>query len=170
MAEQILKFISKQREDDASLRLGAELAAMFAGELNPVAPKAQRKVPLPEGLDLDAWINEPPTPTRPGSGSDALCSGHRGEGSAASAGGARKGAGGKSKRGSGAGAAGNKAGAAVGAGAGAGAGGGRFFALGNAFGSDSVSGDRHSATNESKRPEPSPEELDKVLCLLMFLH
>ena len=32
----------------------------FAGELNPVAPKAQRKVPVPEGLDLDAWINEPP--------------------------------------------------------------------------------------------------------------
>ena len=155
MAQQILKFLSKQREEDASLRLGAELAAMFAGELNPVAPKAQRKVPLPEGLDLDAWINEPPTPTR--SGSDALCSDRLGEGSA----GTRKGAGGKSKRGSGAGAAGNKAGA--------GAGGGRFFALGNAFGSDSVSGDRHSATNESKRPEPSPEELDKVLCLLVFL-
>ena len=52
----------------------AELATFFAGELNPVAPKAQRKVrllclrctshltpqvPLPEGLDLDAWINEP---------------------------------------------------------------------------------------------------------------
>lgn len=28
-------------------------------ELNPVAPKAQKKVPIPEGLDLDAWINEP---------------------------------------------------------------------------------------------------------------
>ena len=25
-----------------------------------MAPKAQRKVPVPEGLDLDAWINEPP--------------------------------------------------------------------------------------------------------------
>merc|ERR1712004_388737 len=24
------------------------------------APKAQKKVPIPEGLDLDAWINEPP--------------------------------------------------------------------------------------------------------------
>ena len=32
----------------------------FSGELNPVAPKAQKKVPIPEGLDLDAWINEPP--------------------------------------------------------------------------------------------------------------
>ena len=25
-----------------------------------MAPKAQKKVPVPEGLDLDAWINEPP--------------------------------------------------------------------------------------------------------------
>ena len=32
----------------------------FAYELNPVAPKAQKKVPVPAGLDLDAWINEPP--------------------------------------------------------------------------------------------------------------
>ncbi|VDM33901.1 unnamed protein product [Hydatigera taeniaeformis] len=39
-----------------------ELCSLFEGELNPVAPKAQRKVPLPEGLDLDAWINEPPSP------------------------------------------------------------------------------------------------------------
>ncbi|CAG8705849.1 9200_t:CDS:10 [Dentiscutata erythropus] len=31
----------------------------FSYELNPVAPKAQKKVPVPEGLDLDAWINEP---------------------------------------------------------------------------------------------------------------
>ncbi|KAG0187198.1 AP-3 complex subunit delta-1 [Apophysomyces sp. BC1034] len=31
----------------------------FTYELNPVAPKAQKKVPIPEGLDLDAWINEP---------------------------------------------------------------------------------------------------------------
>ena len=151
----MLKFIGKQREEDPSLRLGAELAAMFAGELNPVAPKAQRKVPLPEGLDLDAWINEPPTPTRSSTGLDA---------SEGSTGGARKGAGGKSKRGSaGAGAAGNKAGAA------GGAGGARFFELGNAFGSDAVSGDRHSATNETKRPEPSPEELDKVRYLQSLL-
>ncbi|KAM7534913.1 hypothetical protein Aperf_G00000114806 [Anoplocephala perfoliata] len=41
-----------------------ELSSLFEGELNPVAPKAQRKVPVPEGLDLDAWINEPlPPPT-----------------------------------------------------------------------------------------------------------
>lgn len=31
----------------------------FIYELNPVAPKAQSKVPVPEGLDLDAWINDP---------------------------------------------------------------------------------------------------------------
>ena len=31
----------------------------FTGDLNPVASKAQKKVPLPEGLDLDSWINEP---------------------------------------------------------------------------------------------------------------
>ncbi|KAJ3041525.1 AP-3 complex subunit delta-1 [Rhizophlyctis rosea] len=37
----------------------AEMSTLFAGELNPVAPKAQRKVPIPEGLDLDKWINEP---------------------------------------------------------------------------------------------------------------
>ncbi|XP_066144483.1 AP-3 complex subunit delta isoform X1 [Euwallacea fornicatus] len=36
-----------------------ELLTLFNGELNPVAPKAQKKVPVPEGLDLDAWINEP---------------------------------------------------------------------------------------------------------------
>lgn len=36
------------------------MALLFAGDLNPVAPKAQRKVQLPDGLDLDAWINAPP--------------------------------------------------------------------------------------------------------------
>lgn len=42
-------------------KVGEELRALFAGELNPVAPKAQKKVPLPEGLDLDQWINDPPS-------------------------------------------------------------------------------------------------------------
>ncbi|XP_024945081.1 AP-3 complex subunit delta-1 isoform X2 [Cephus cinctus] len=41
--------------------LANELMETFVGELNPVAPKAQRKVQIPEGLDLDAWINDPPS-------------------------------------------------------------------------------------------------------------
>ncbi|KZC13228.1 PREDICTED: AP-3 complex subunit delta-1 [Dufourea novaeangliae] len=41
--------------------LAQELMESFEGELNPVAPKAQRKVPIPEGLDLDSWINDPPS-------------------------------------------------------------------------------------------------------------
>ncbi|CAH8638345.1 unnamed protein product [Schistosoma rodhaini] len=40
-----------------------ELNALFTGEIIPVAPKAQKKVPIPDGLDLDAWIN-PPAPIR----------------------------------------------------------------------------------------------------------
>lgn len=40
--------------------LVAEITNLFSGDLNPVAPKAQRKVPVPEGLDLDSWINEEP--------------------------------------------------------------------------------------------------------------
>ncbi|EZA48333.1 AP-3 complex subunit delta-1 [Ooceraea biroi] len=41
--------------------LAQELVEAFEGELNPVAPKAQRKVPIPEDLDLDSWINDPPS-------------------------------------------------------------------------------------------------------------
>merc|ERR1712137_946402 len=37
-----------------------ELLQLFAEPLNPVAEKAQRKVPVPEGLDLDAQIHTPP--------------------------------------------------------------------------------------------------------------
>ncbi|XP_077295138.1 AP-3 complex subunit delta-like isoform X2 [Arctopsyche grandis] len=36
-----------------------EMAELFEGDLNPVALKAQRKVQIPDELDLDAWINEP---------------------------------------------------------------------------------------------------------------
>lgn len=38
-----------------------EMAVLFAGDLNPVAPKAQRKVQVPDGLNLDEWINPPAT-------------------------------------------------------------------------------------------------------------
>ncbi|KAK0394864.1 hypothetical protein QR680_000975 [Steinernema hermaphroditum] len=38
---------------------GEVVGSLFDGELNPVAPKAQRKVPVPTGLDLDAWICDP---------------------------------------------------------------------------------------------------------------
>ncbi|XP_014217079.1 AP-3 complex subunit delta-1 [Copidosoma floridanum] len=41
--------------------LASEMSEAFVGELNPVAPKAQRKVPIPEDLDLDSWINDPPS-------------------------------------------------------------------------------------------------------------
>ncbi|KAI9344389.1 adaptin N terminal region-domain-containing protein [Obelidium mucronatum] len=36
-----------------------DLCALFAGELRPVNPQAQSLLPLPEGLDLDAWIHDP---------------------------------------------------------------------------------------------------------------
>ncbi len=54
---QLLKYVGKHLEkgDDIADNLGV----LFAGDLNPVAAKAQKKVPVPEGLDLDAWINEP---------------------------------------------------------------------------------------------------------------
>ncbi|KAF8360670.1 apd-3 [Pristionchus pacificus] len=49
----IVESVHQKRE-----KIGEELSILFEGELNPVAPKAQRKVPVPEGLDLDAWIGE----------------------------------------------------------------------------------------------------------------
>jgi len=36
-----------------------QFALLFSEVLNPVNPKAQKKVPVPSGLDLDANINEP---------------------------------------------------------------------------------------------------------------
>lgn len=41
------------------MQFGQQISSLFADPLNPVAPKAQKKVPIPEGLDLDSWINEP---------------------------------------------------------------------------------------------------------------
>lgn len=37
-----------------------EMLLLFSGDLNPVAVKAQKKVLLPPGLNLDEWINVPP--------------------------------------------------------------------------------------------------------------
>ncbi|KAK6990578.1 AP-3 complex subunit delta-1-like isoform X2, partial [Biomphalaria glabrata] len=54
---QIVKYIVKLEEKGAAV--ADEVESLYAGELNPVAPKAQKKVPIPEGLDLDKWINEP---------------------------------------------------------------------------------------------------------------
>uniref|UniRef100_A0A1A7X7S9 AP-3 complex subunit delta-1 n=1 Tax=Iconisemion striatum TaxID=60296 RepID=A0A1A7X7S9_9TELE len=54
---QLVKYIQKLQQKD--VEVSEEVCALFAGELNPVAPKAQKKVPVPDGLDLDAWINEP---------------------------------------------------------------------------------------------------------------
>lgn len=55
---QIVKYIVKLEEKGAMV--ADEVEGLYSGELNPVAAKAQRKVPVPEGLDLDKWINEPP--------------------------------------------------------------------------------------------------------------
>ncbi|KAG0328121.1 AP-3 complex subunit delta [Dissophora globulifera] len=50
--------------------LGSLYPLFFNQELNPVAPKAQKKVPVPEGLDLDAWIHEPIPEPEPESSED----------------------------------------------------------------------------------------------------
>ena len=42
-----MKYIQKLQ--DKGGKVAEEVAALFAGDLNPVAPKAQRKVPVPEG-------------------------------------------------------------------------------------------------------------------------
>ena len=43
----LLKYVQKLLDKQASV--GEEVTALFAGDLNPVAPKAQKKVPVPEG-------------------------------------------------------------------------------------------------------------------------
>ncbi|KAF8982824.1 AP-3 complex subunit delta [Entomortierella lignicola] len=50
--------------------LGSLYPLFFNQELNPVAPKAQKKVPVPEGLDLEAWIHEPIPEPEPESSDD----------------------------------------------------------------------------------------------------
>ena len=46
-AVHILKLVAKHQE--AGAEIINELMQLFHGELNPVAPKAQKKVPIPEG-------------------------------------------------------------------------------------------------------------------------
>lgn len=55
-----LKEIQKSKFPQEAIEIIQEIAILFDGELLPVAPKAQRKVPIPEGLDLDEWINPQP--------------------------------------------------------------------------------------------------------------
>lgn len=53
----------KSSPERSSLQM--ELSVLCDEVLKPVAPVAQSKVPVPEGLDLDAWINEPPKDDEP---------------------------------------------------------------------------------------------------------
>lgn len=46
-ALQLMKYITKLL--DKGVTVGEEVSLLFKGDLNPVAPKAQRKVPVPEG-------------------------------------------------------------------------------------------------------------------------
>ncbi|VDI68190.1 AP-3 complex subunit delta [Mytilus galloprovincialis] len=55
---QLVKYVVKLMDKDT--KVGEEVVALFSGALNPVAERAQKKVPVPEGLDLDKWINRPP--------------------------------------------------------------------------------------------------------------
>jgi AP-3 complex subunit delta-1 len=44
---QLVKHVQKLQAK--GVPVAEEVSALFAGELNPVAPKAQKKVPVPEG-------------------------------------------------------------------------------------------------------------------------
>lgn len=61
----------KPKFPEQAIEIIQEIALLFDGELVPVAPKAQRKVPLPEGLDLDEWINPPPEDNKDSESSDS---------------------------------------------------------------------------------------------------
>uniref|UniRef100_A0A0N4ZAI7 AP-3 complex subunit delta n=1 Tax=Parastrongyloides trichosuri TaxID=131310 RepID=A0A0N4ZAI7_PARTI len=54
---ELVKFVEGKHNEKE--KMGESLISLYEGELNPVAPKAQRKVPIPEGLNLDEWIGEP---------------------------------------------------------------------------------------------------------------
>ncbi|KAH7723145.1 AP-3 complex subunit delta-1-like protein [Aphelenchoides avenae] len=65
---ELVKFIEQRHASRE--KMAEAVAELFDGELNPVSSKAQRRVPVPEGLDLDAWINEPEPETEPESESE----------------------------------------------------------------------------------------------------
>merc|ERR1719354_409496 len=56
-ALQLVRSIANPDLGEEQLR--KDLQILYAGEIKPCWSKAQKKVPVPEGLDLDAWINEP---------------------------------------------------------------------------------------------------------------
>ncbi|CAH3134867.1 unnamed protein product [Porites lobata] len=56
---QLIKYVLKLQ--GKGVDCSEEVSSLFRGELNPVASKAQKKVQVPEGLDLDKWINQPPS-------------------------------------------------------------------------------------------------------------
>lgn len=45
---ELIKFVEK--EHAKRVKIGEDIANLYKGELNPVASKAQRRVPIPEGL------------------------------------------------------------------------------------------------------------------------
>lgn len=68
VAEDLLSGLNEIIEEKSNVGISSnaidivqEMALLFTGDLNPVAPKAQRKVPIPPGLNLDEWINAPPS-------------------------------------------------------------------------------------------------------------
>eukprot|EP01112_Ceratiomyxa_fruticulosa_P017222 TRINITY_DN5329_c0_g1_i2.p1 TRINITY_DN5329_c0_g1~~TRINITY_DN5329_c0_g1_i2.p1 ORF type:complete len:446 (-),score=127.15 TRINITY_DN5329_c0_g1_i2:577-1914(-) len=54
---EMVRTFSEFREQGVDV--SQELRSLFEEALNPVAPKVQKKVPIPEGLDLDQSINDP---------------------------------------------------------------------------------------------------------------
>jgi AP-3 complex subunit delta-1 len=59
----LLKLLKEQREAKSAHL--SEFFGLTTEQLNPVSSKAQRKVQVPQGLDLDAWIIEPPAEEPP---------------------------------------------------------------------------------------------------------
>ena len=55
-AVHVLKVVTKLDDGSGEADIVAELMQLFNGELNPVAPKAQRKVPVPEGYEFFPFL------------------------------------------------------------------------------------------------------------------